>query len=72
MIAEVGVGGDLRAAAAGRTIVTGEIALLTTTITAPVFLLPPGTPGRADFTKTGRQRRHTFFGSWPNVLLGAL
>ena len=28
MIAEVGVGDDLRAAAAGRTIVTGEIALL--------------------------------------------
>jgi hypothetical protein len=38
MIAEVGVGDDLRAAAAGRTIVTGEIAVLTTTITAGALL----------------------------------
>ena len=38
MIAEVGAGDDLRAAAAGRIIVTGEIALLTTTITAGALL----------------------------------
>ena len=38
VIAEVGVGNDLRDAAAGRTIVTGEIALLTDTITAGALL----------------------------------